>query len=257
MDPLSPWVTTYLPLTSTLVVAAATVVLVWLTSRYVRLTGRMAEEAQKSREPSVTVDFEMPDPFLRVVIENHGLSPAKNVRITILKDVQWLEGRNGQQGLASCAPVTVGVSYLTPSRKLKYLVGAPNWSGKRDEQMEASLRVTYENEAGKPYEHVVDFDFGQLRDVLFESFKDSNLAVADAIKESERDRQSHERVRQFFGPVARRRKACPMCAELIPEKARKCSHCREIIESASPTTGKKGEQDPVVEEGEEGLESLL
>jgi len=54
MSQSSPWVTSYLPLASTLVVSAATVVLVWLTGRYVRLTAKTVEESQKSREPSVT-----------------------------------------------------------------------------------------------------------------------------------------------------------------------------------------------------------
>lgn len=83
----SPWLSTYLPLASTFVVAAATVALAWLTSKYVRLTGKLVEETQRSREPSVTVDFEIPDHSLRLIIINHGMSPAKNIRISVLKDV--------------------------------------------------------------------------------------------------------------------------------------------------------------------------
>jgi len=237
MPQLSPWVTTYLPVISTIVVAAATVALVWLTSRYVRLTGRMVEESQKSREPSVTVDFEIPDQSLRLVVENHGLSPAKNVRIAVLKDVQWLRMGKGRQGLADCGPVKEGISYLTPSRKLKYYLGFPNWNDASDDQMEASLRITYENEAGREYEHIVDFDFGQMREVLFESFKDSNLAVAEAIRQSERDRQQHEQTRQMLNSFgAREMKKCPMCAEMIPEEAKKCAHCQEMQENSGPTT---------------------
>lgn len=223
MQQLSPWVTTYLPLISTLVVAVATIVLVWLTSHYVRLTGRMVEETQRSREPAVTLDFELPDRSLRLVVENHGLSPAKNVRIAVLKDVSWLQMPKDRQGLAQCAPVKEGVSYMTPSRKLKYFLGYPNWRDRPDEQMQALLRVTYENEAGKSYEHIVNFDFAQIREAMFESFKDSSLTVAEAIRESERDRQSHERTHQMFDSLSRRKmKKCQMCAEMIPEEARKC-----------------------------------
>jgi hypothetical protein len=237
MQQLSPWVTTYLPLTSTIVVAAATVALVWLTSRYVRLAGRMVEESQKSREPSVTVDFEIPDQSLRLVVENRGLSPAKNVRIAVLKDVQWLRMGTGRQGLADCGPIKEGISYLTPSRKLKYFLGFPNWTDTSDDQMEASLRVTYESEAGRQYDHIVDFDFDQMREVLSESFKDSNLAVAEAIRESERDRRLHESTRQMLGSFgARKRKKCPMCAEMIPEEAKKCAHCQEMQQNSRPTT---------------------
>ena len=237
MQNVSPYITTYLPLASTLVVAVATVVLVWLTSHYVRLTARMVEETQKSREPAVTIDFEIPDHSLRLVVENHGASPAKNIRVSVLKDVPWLQMGKDRQGLAQCAPVREGVSYLTPSRKLKYFLGYPNWGDKPDEQMEASLRITYENEAGKAYEHTVNFDFGQMREVLFESFKDSNLAVAEAIRETERNRQSHERTRQMFSHVGRPKlKKCAMCAEMIPEEAKKCSHCQELQQPIAPTT---------------------
>lgn len=237
MEQPSPWVTTYLPLVSTIAVAVATVALVWLTSRYVRLTGRMLEESQKSREPLVTVDFEFPGDSLRLVVENHGLSPAKNVRIAVLKDVQWVRTGKAQQGLAECGAVKKGVSYLTPSRKLKYYLGFPRWNGISDDQMEASLRITYENEEGREYHHFADFDFRHMREVLFESFKDSNLAVAEAIRESERGRQWHERASRMLTPFFEREmKKCPMCAEMVPKEARKCSHCQEIQEDSSPTT---------------------
>jgi len=236
MEQLNLWVTTYLPLTSTVVVAAATVVLVWLTSRYVRLTGRLVEESQKSREPLVTVDFEIHDNSLRLVIVNHGLSPARNVRIHVLKDVGCLRRMSGNRtGLADCGPIKEGVSYLTPSRKLKYYLGHLNCKDIPEDQLETSLHIIYENEAGKQYEHTVDFDFGQMREVLLESFKDPGLAVAEAIKEVESDRQRHERVSNIFssygGP---KMKKCSMCAEMIPEEARKCAHCQTMQEQAVP-----------------------
>lgn len=231
MTEISPWVTTYLPVTSTIVVALATVALVCLTFRYVRLTRRMVEESQKSRDPFVTADFEIPDRSLRLVVENHGLSPAKNVRIAVLKDVQWVRTAKGRQGLAECAAVKKGISYLTPSRRLKYYLGFPNWGNASDDQMETSLRVTYQSEAGREYHHLVDFDFRQMREVLYESFKDPNLAVAEAIRESERDRQFHEHVGELFGSLnARAMKKCRMCAEMIPEEAKKCAHCHEMQE---------------------------
>lgn len=232
MQQLSPWVSTYLPLVSTIVVATATVVLVWLTSRYVLLTGKLVEETQRSREPSVTVDFEIHAHSLRLVVVNHGLSPAKNVRISVLKDVSWIQLGKKPAGLAEFGPIKEGISYLTPSRKLKYSLGFAKWKDTPDEQMEASLHITYENQSGKRYEHAVDFNFGQLREALFESFKDSTLAVAEAIRDTERDRQSHERTRQMFSGLGRRKmKQCPMCAEMIPEEAKKCSHCQETLET--------------------------
>lgn len=195
MQQTSPWVSLYLPLASTLIVAIATVVLVWLTSKYVCLTGRLVEESQRSREPSVTVDFELPDHTLRLVVANHGLSSAKNVRISVTKDVSWLQREQEAIDLSQLGPIKNGISFLTPSRKLKYYLGSPNWENTPDEQMEVSLRITYEDENGKKYEHTVDFDFGQMKGLLTESFRDPNLAVAQAIREAERDRQLHERMR--------------------------------------------------------------
>ena len=151
MQQQNVWVTTYLPLASTLVVSIATVVLAWLTARYVRLTARIVEESHRSREPAVTVDFEMPDHSLRLVIENHGLSPAKNTQIEVLKDVGWLSMGKGQTGLVAAGPIREGVSYLTPGRKLKYYLGFPQWTDTPDDEMETSLLVTYEDDSGKHF----------------------------------------------------------------------------------------------------------
>jgi hypothetical protein len=77
----------------------------------------------------------------------------------------------------------------------------------------------------------VDYDFSQMREVLFESFKDPGLAVAEAIREAESSRRSHERTREMFTRLGRApMKTCPMCAELIPGEAKKCSHCHELLE---------------------------
>jgi hypothetical protein len=191
----------------------------------------MVEESQKSRDPLVTVDFEILDRSLRLVVENHGLSPAKNVRIAVLEDVQWVRMAKPRQGLAECGAVKKGISYLTPSRKLKYYLGFPNWNDPSNDQMEVSLRITYENEAGKEYHHVADFDFRQMREVLVESFKDPNSAVAEAIRGSELHRQLDDYTRQISSSwFAPKMKKCTMCAEMIPKEAKKCAHCHEMQE---------------------------
>ena len=232
MQQPNPWVSVYLPLVSTIVVAVATVLLAWLTLRYVRLTSRMLEETQRSREPLVTVDFELPDQLLRLVVSNHGLSPAQNIRIEVLKDVRWLQMRNGLAGLTDCAPMVQGISYLTPMRKLKYYLGHPNWQVVKDIEIVASLRVSFEDGAGGKFSNIVEFDFGQMRDVLTESFKDPALSVAAAIRDAEQSRRSNEFTHNMFRslgiPKIPNLKKCPMCAEMIPEEAKKCSHCLEM-----------------------------
>lgn len=238
MQGLSPWLTTYVPAITTIVVAVATVVLVGLNYRYVRLTKQLVDESQKVREPAVMVDFEMPDRSLSLVVENRGLSPAQNVRIAILKDVQWLQIGKYAYGLVNCGPVKNGISYLSPSRKMKYYLGPPQWDGTADNQLEASLRITYENGRGKEYQQIVDFDFRQLREVLLEPFGDPNLAIAKAIEATERERRTHERTQRIFNSIsAGEKKKCPMCAEFIPQEAKKCSHCHEMLDDPGLTTG--------------------
>ncbi len=97
--------------------------------------------------------------------------------------------------------------------------------------MEVSLQISYSDDTGKRYAHTLDYDFDQMREVLFESFKDPGLAVAEAIRDTESSRRSHERTRQMFITLGRPPvKTCPMCAELIPGEAKKCSHCHELLE---------------------------
>lgn len=189
------WVTTYLPLISTLVVAIATVVLVCLTSRYVRLTRSMLEETQKAREPAVTLDFEkMPDETIHLVVENHGLSPARNVQITVLKGAQLFKEL---QGFADNWPLN-GILYLTPLRKLKYYLGYLNLENITEEQMITTFRIIYENEVEKKYEHIVNFDFRQMLGALSESFGDSSQKVAEALQSIERQNKQIHRTRSFF-----------------------------------------------------------
>lgn len=191
MTQISPWVT----LISTVVVAVATVVLVCLTSRYVRLTRSMLEEAQKSREPAVTLDFEMPDESIRLVVENHGLSPARNVRITVLKDAPLFQD---QQGFADKWPLKDGISYLTRLHKLKYYLGCQNLENTPEEQMITTFRITYENEIEKKYEHIVNFDFRQMLNVLPESFGDPSQKVVETLQSIERQNKQMRWTRSFF-----------------------------------------------------------
>src|SRR5574340_119341 len=136
MKEMNPWVTIYIPLASTIIVAITTIVLAWLTSRYVRLTGILVEETKLSRAPSVYVDFEMPKD-LRLVVANYGQSTAKNIKMKVLKDASWLKE---DRCLTESVPVKKGISHLTPGRKLKYYLGYPHWDGVKDEEMRSEER---------------------------------------------------------------------------------------------------------------------
>ncbi len=95
------------------------------------------------------------------------------------------------------------------------------------------LKINYENEGGVSFVRDVTIDMIQYADVLLESFKDSTLAVAEAIKDAGRSRQPSI----LKGSIIKQlmKKPCPMCAEMIPRNAKKCSHCKELLEDYSET----------------------
>jgi len=219
------WAQVYIPLASTVVVAIATVVLVLLTGRYVRLTGRLAEESKRMRDPLVTVDFEIPDHRLRLVVANHGLTPARDVHVKLLKDTDWLTGRGAQEGLADARPIMTGVSFLAPGRKLKYEAGFPDWRNIPDGPIEVVMEVSYQSLSGESFSETIPYDFRQLHGILFESFKDSSAQVAEAIKRAEDSRRMDKPSRLMEMMARPATKHCIMCDEQILQNAKKCRHC--------------------------------
>jgi hypothetical protein len=226
----------YVSLAGTIVVTVATVVLAGLTFRYVKLTGRLVEESQRLRDPVVTVDFELPDFIMLVVVENHGLSPARNIRLELSRDSDWLRGRGDATGLSEAQPFSSGVSYLTPGRKLKYEAGVPNWREMPDGPVEVAFRLTYESLSGERFQEDVRYDFRQMERVLFDSFRDPNEAVAKAIRDAESSRRSQGQMGRIMRSLTTAQsKRCEMCAETILGDAKKCKHCGAIQESKLPS----------------------
>ncbi len=215
---------------STIIVAIATVALVVLTGKYVRLTKAMVDEMKEAREPDVHVDFELPERMLRLVVGNSGRSPARNIKFEILSDIDCIRAihRPNATGLTGMSVFENGVSYLSPGRKLKY------WTGYLEPKKEAitnkvfRIIVRYENDAKKRFERDISIDMGQYEHVLFESFKDGNVAVADAIRDSERSRRFHDD-RNGMHRLFKFSVVCPFCCEEVKNNAKKCPHCGEWI----------------------------
>jgi hypothetical protein len=121
-----------------------------------------------------------------------------------------------------------GVSYLSPGRTLKF------WAGFLEQKKETPLSkifrilVRYENDSGKLFERDIAIDMSQYENVLYESFKDNNVAVANAIKDAEHSRRSHENRGSFFSKLFIL-SACPICGENVKTYAKKCPHCGEWI----------------------------
>lgn len=223
-----------LSVASTLIVAGATVVLVCLTGRYVRLTKAIVDDMKEAREPDVFVDFECPENMMRLVVGNAGQSAAKDVRFEVVSDVDCVDSLDGEAnvGLAKLPVLQNGVSYLTPGRTLKFYAGVLRIDKEDSASETFRVKVCYKNDSGKRFDRDVVIDMNQYRNVLFESFRDSILTVAKAIEDAERRRSIRERhgspMRMF-----QRKKRCPMCAEQIEPSARKCPHCREWVEGGS------------------------
>jgi hypothetical protein len=231
MNHTNPLIAIYLPLASTIVVSVATVVLVWFTARYVRLTSHLVEETRRAREPFVSLEFEIPDNALIMVIANGGQSAAKNIRFEVIRDAPWLELVDGSTGLTATAPIKNGIPYLTPGRKFNYHLGFPHWNEIPADHNIVSIKATYEDDCGKQFQSVMEYNFDHIRGVFYESYRHAHLKAARAMRETEQHRQSHERRKSLIDPYNRRRpaKKCPSCAEFIPEEARKCSHCWEEL----------------------------
>jgi len=189
---------TYLPAANSLIVTFATVLLAWLTSKYVKLTKHMVDAMRESREPSVYVDFELPDHMLRLTVGNSGQSPAKNITFDVTSDLPWLEFFDNHKGISSIKAIHSGISYLAPGRVLKFDAGNFEPGSMTKENRVLNIDLCFENETGKQFKKEIVIDMVQYEDVLFESFKDSNIAIAEAIKDAERHRNFSSRMNSFL-----------------------------------------------------------
>jgi hypothetical protein len=218
--------TTIVNFVSAIVVAGATVLLAVLTSRYVRLTARMADAMRSAQEPSVVATLEFPDHTLELRVENIGQSPAFDIKFNVLKDLDWV--RRGERiGLRSLPVIQTGISYLAPRQSLRFLVAIIN--PKAEDLRESHILefgVNYRNDSGDKFHRGVLLDFEQLKSVRFDSFKDPVEKLTDAILRIESDRRSREN----FPGREMLVKVCPVCGETISRKAKKCPQCLEFIE---------------------------
>jgi len=221
-----------LQMITTVIVMVANVILVLLTASYVYLTREMVIEMRSTRDPSVFVDMEFPEQRGRIIIGNSGQSAAKNVKFKVQDEIPWRGKDNHAVGFDAIKAITDGLLYLPPGRTFKYYAGIPDWKKVEGQTCLLKVQVEYEGENSKKRikrEYVIDF--AQFENVLFESFRDPNREVAEAIRDAERSRQSHDASRSSSYPEFVSKKPCPMCAEMIPRAAKKCSHCGEFIDS--------------------------
>lgn len=217
----------------TIIVTVANVFLVILTSIYVYLTRQIVNETKANRDPTVFVDLEFPEREARVAIGNSGQTPAVNIKFDVQEDVPWRGLGRYSEGLKGLEVIKNGVSYLPSNRTLKYSAGTPEWDKVDDKKRLLKIKVSYQNESGKKFDREYFIDLLQYKSILYESFRDSNMEVAKAIRDTEQSQYIRERVDKRlrdsgFHNISE--KCCSMCAELIPREAKICSHCGEVLD---------------------------
>lgn len=208
--------------------AVATIVLAFLTARYVRLTKALVDEARSTKQPNVYADVEFDDYDVRFVVGNSGPAPAIDVRIDVTDSIPWKKRGEFQQGFANVAPVKNGIAYLAPGRVLKYMVGiAEADSAFFAEGSAVQIRLRYLTETGTELKRDFVIELKSYNNVLLDSFKDPESEIAKAIRDSEWRRTSHDPIRSMINRMGKT--PCPSCGELISSKAIKCPHCHEPV----------------------------
>lgn len=209
---------------STLLVAGATVFLVWLTSKYVRLTKEMVDEMRVNREPSVFLDLEIVGARVNYSIGNLSPSPAINVQIKLQgKNIPWLKDAEKSNSF------TKYISYLPPNRTYRYR-GGIIYSKEVDEKSQGAFYfdVSYFNENGKKYNRDIFYKLNQYSDILFSTFYDPMHNVTQAISNLERSRSFDRIFKPPYKLCKENTKKCEFCYKDIAEQATKCPHCLEM-----------------------------
>jgi len=165
---------------SAIVSALATIILAFLTWRYVRLTNHILNETRASRGPNVYVDLELNSSTVFLIIGNSGQSPAHNIQFAVSDSILWREYR-GHTGLMSLGIIKDGITYLAPGRVLKYAAGYIN-PQTIDVSSHAEFIITYDDHLKKKQRLEFFINMGQYEQVRFESFGTPESKITGAIE---------------------------------------------------------------------------
>lgn len=208
------------------ITAIATIVLAWMTYRYVKLTNHMLAETRALRGPTIYVDLEM-DVFLVIlIIGNSGSGPAHNISFNVKESIPWRESKN-LIGISNLSPIKEGVSYLAPGRILKYNAGYLDWDKLKELDCIISFNIEYDDHLRKHHNFKFLIDMGQYDGIRFESFKNPASEIAGAIRKIEDARRSDKTIGRITSSWGS--KKCPICGERISVDAKKCPHCMEFL----------------------------
>jgi hypothetical protein len=220
-------ISTIVQIIAVIVTAIATGWLAVLTNKYVRLTDKMVQSAESVREPFVDIELDMPDHLWRFAFVNCGGTAARNIRFRVDKDCELIQLHGASaKGIAALHPIKEGISYLPAGQRYLYGAGIVPRDFPPGEASALRLTVSYSNDAGRVFSRTIHYDLRQTNDLLFESFRNTHHAVAEAIRDAERSQAQHRRpsVLLHMGTSP-----CPYCRKRISCAATKCPHCQEWI----------------------------
>jgi hypothetical protein len=219
---------------SAIVSALATIILAFLTWRYVRLTNHILNETRASRGPNIYVDMELTDFQITFIVGNSGLSPAHKVRFTVSDSILWRKNEH-HEGFKSLSVIKNGITYLAPGRILKYVAGYIDPNNSFDATSYAEFIVDYDDHLKNKQHMECCINMEQYNSVLLASFRSPGSEIAGAIKGLERNRSSEKAMDRFTHRMFW--KQCPSCGESIASSAKKCPHCLEFLEKNDKESG--------------------
>lgn len=211
----------------------ATIVLAYLTYRYVKLTNHILNETRASRGPNVYLDIELDHYQIKFIVGNSGLGPAHNIKIDVTDTISWRNDKR-HSGFKSLRIVKDGIGYLAPNRTLKYLAGYYDWKSLLSTESYAQFTLSYDDHLKNHQTLDIYFDMNQYKEVLFETFKKPESEIAEAIKQSELSRSAEKAASRFSLSLGS--KPCPQCRETISISAKKCPHCHEFLHDEQKPT---------------------
>lgn len=220
---------------ATIVTTFTTISLALLTWRYVALTQQMATSMESAREPFVDIELNLPEFDFRLAFVNAGGTAARNITFRVDQDCEIINGHTpGERGISNVHPIRTGISYLPAGQRLLYSVGHCPADISTSENRILQITISYHDDSGRQYNRTVRYDLQQIDHLLFESFQNTHLTVAKAIRDVSRSFENRNSLNGIYRINSKSH--CQFCSESVKKSAKKCPHCLEWLTSEAVST---------------------